>query len=42
MSSMSLNSQAPFIKEREVMTDKDDGVRDGRLATGVRDDRWDF
>lgn len=42
MSSMSLNSQAPFIKEREVMTDKEDGVGEERFATGVRDDRWDF
>lgn len=29
---MVINSQAPFIKEREVMTDKEDAVRERRLA----------
>lgn len=42
MSPMAINSQAPFIKEREVMTDKEDGVGEERLSTRVRDDRWDF
>lgn len=42
MSPMAINSQAPFIKKREMMTDKEDGVGEGRFAIGVRDDRWDF